>query len=66
MPAMPGRVMVKEFRLGKKPVTAAKQMPIWPARLMTATTPGSRKITIIRMEMTTKAMMPATIITSRA
>ena len=66
MPAMPGRVMVKEFRLGKKPDTAAKHSATWPARLMTATTPGSRKITIIRTAMTMKAMTAATIITSRA
>ena len=58
-PAMPGRVMVKEFILGKNPDTAAKHMPICPARLMTATTPGSRKQTIISTAITRKAMTPA-------
>ena len=58
-PAIPGRVMVKEFILGKNPDTAAKHMPICPARLITATTPGSLKQTIISTAITIKAMIPA-------
>ena len=63
---MPGRVMVKEFMLGRKPDTAAKQMPIWPARVMTATTPGRRKTTTISRAMRMKAMTPAISMDSRA
>ena len=51
--------MVKEFILGKNPDTAAKHMPICPARLITATTPGSLKQTIISTAITIKAMIPA-------
>ena len=66
MPAMPGRVRVKEGISGSSRVTDATMNTTCPSRASTPTKPGSRYFSSMKMATRAKAMIPASTMTSLA